>query len=45
MLGLVLNAAFPGDNDLDFDAAWTVPEAQPAETVYTPQPAVQSTAT
>ncbi len=45
MLGLVLNAAFPGDNDLDFGTAWTVPEAQPAETVYTPQPAVQSTAT
>ena len=45
VLGLVLNTAFPGDNDLDFDAAWTVPEAQPAETVYTPQPAVQSTAT
>ena len=44
MLGLVLNAAFPGDNDLDFDAAWTVPEAQPAETADTPQPAVQSTA-
>ena len=36
VLGLVLNAAFPGENDLDFDAAWTVPEAQPAEEVYTP---------
>ena len=31
VLGLVLNTAFPGDNDLDFDAAWTVPEAQPAD--------------
>ena len=44
VLGLALNAAFPGDNDLDFDAAWTVPEAQPAETVYTPEPVMQSAA-
>ena len=29
VLGLALNAAFPGDNDLDFNAAWTAPEAQP----------------
>ena len=28
VLGLALNTAFPGDNDLNFDAAWTVPEAQ-----------------
>lgn len=32
VLGLALNAAFPGENDLDFDAAWTIPEAQPAGT-------------
>ena len=44
ILGIALNAAFPGDNDLDFDAAWTVPEAQPAETAYTPEPAAQSAA-
>lgn len=44
VLGLALNAAFPGDNDLDFDAAWTVPEAQPAETAYTPEPQAQSAA-
>jgi len=44
VLGLVLNAAFPGENDLDFDAAWTIPEAQPAETAYTPEPPAQSAA-
>ena len=44
MLGLALNAAFPGNNDLDFDTAWTVPEAQPAATAYTPEPVVQSAA-
>ena len=43
-LGLALNTAFPGNNDLNFDAAWTIPEAQPAETVYTPEPVAQSTA-
>ena len=42
VLGLLLNTAFPGDNDLDFDAARTVPEAQPAATAYTPEPALQS---
>ncbi len=44
VLGLALNAAFPSENDLDFDAAWTVPEAQPAVTAYTPEPVMQSTA-
>ncbi len=28
-LGLALNTAFPGENDLNYDAAWTVPEARP----------------
>ncbi len=42
VLGVVLIAAFPGDNDLDFDAAWMIPETQPAETAYTPEPVVQS---
>ena len=36
VLGLALNTAFPGDNDLDFDAAWTVPEAQPAAAASRP---------
>ena len=44
VLGLVLNTAFPGDNDLDFDAAWNVPEAQPAEAAYTPEPLAESAA-
>ena len=44
VLGLALNTAFPGDNDLDFDAAWTVPEAQPAKTASTPEPVMQSAA-
>ena len=36
VLGLALNAVFPGDNDLDFDAAWSIPSAQPAGTAFTP---------
>ena len=42
-LGLMLNKCFPGDNNLNLDAAWTVPEAQPAA-AFTPEPVSQYTA-
>ncbi len=43
VLGIALNAAFPGENDLDLGAgAWAVPEAQPAELTEPPASPAQN---